>query len=163
MIWTQWLFIAVVLVAGAALAGLVYKNPGRYIGKVYTNPLILIMLGAGAVIVFAWFAGQHTALEKAAFGLGSFLAVRYFAIAMDFAEMFNPKPGVVVTRLDVNMIVTFLSAFAILAGLLNFVGVQKFADSAVEALVAAVGAGMLSVIEVYKNKDRGPIAPVSGP
>ena len=61
------------------------------------------------------------------------------------------------------MIVTFLSAFAILAGLLNFVGVQKFADSAVEALVAAVGAGMLSVIEVYKNKDRGPIAPVNGP
>ena len=104
--------------------------------------------------MFAWFAGEHTALEKAAFGLGSLLSVRYLALGAGFAEMFDPKPGVMVTRLDVNMLVSVFAALAILAGMLNFIGVAEFADAAVEAVAGAIGAGFLTVIDVYRNKDR---------
>ena len=154
MIWTQWLFIVLVL-AFAVLVGLVvYRNPDRFISKIYTNPIVVILIGALAVIVFAWFAGEHTALEKAAFGLGSLLAVRYLALAAGFAEMFDPKPGVMVTRLDLNMLIAVFAALAILAGMLNFIGVTQFADAAVEAIAGAIGAGFLTVIDVYRNKDR---------
>ena len=154
MIWTQWLFIAIVLAIVVLVGIVVYRNPERFISKIYTNPLVVILIGALAVIVFAWFAGEHTALEKAAFGLGSLLAVRYLALAAGFAEMFSPKPGAVVTRLDVNMLVSVLAALAILAGMLNFIGVAEFADAAIESIAGAIGAGFLTVIDVYRNKDR---------
>ena len=154
MIWTQWTFIAIVVVLVALAALVVARNPERYITKIYTNPLAAILLGTVAVIVFAWFAGQHTALEKAAFGLGTLLATRLFIVAMTFAELFSPMPNVRITRLDVNMIGTVLCIFAILAGMLTFIGVQQFADAAVESIAGAVGAGLLSVIGVYMEKDR---------
>ena len=154
MIWTEWLFIGVALAVVGLIGIVVYRNPQRYISKIYTNPIVVILIGAVMVITFAWFAGEHTALEKAAFGLGSLLAVRYLALAAGFAEMFSPKTGAVVTRLDVNMLVSVLAAIAILVGMLNFIGVTEFADAAIESIAGAVGAGFLTVIDVYRNKDR---------
>ena len=154
MIWTQWLFIGLVLAVAGLVGFVVYRFQEPATTGIYTNPIVVILIGALAVIVFAWFAGEHTALEKAAFGLGSLLAVRYLALAAGFAEMFNPKSGAVVTRLDVNMLVSVLAALAILAGMLNFIGVSEFADAAIESIAGAIGAGFLTVIDVYRNKDR---------
>ena len=155
MIWTEWLFIAIVLALTALVAWLVSKNPERYITKIYTNPLAVYGVGTTAIIAFAWFAGEHTFLEKAAFAGGSFLAIKFLGVAADFATMFKPKPAVMVTRLDINMIVMVVYSLAILAGLLNFVGVKEFADAAVESLVGAFVAALLIVGEIYQNKERG--------
>ena len=154
MEWTQWLFIGIVKLLVIAFAVAIWRNPQRFVTKIYTNPLVVFGLGAIAMITFGWFAGEHTALEKAAFGGGSLLSIRYFTIAAGFADMFKPKPSVMVTRLDINMVIMVLYSLAILVGLLSFVGVQQFADAAVEALVGAVVAGLLTVGEIYMTKDR---------
>ena len=154
MEWTQWAFIAAVIAAVAGIGAVVWLNPDKYITKIYTNPLVLYGIGTGVMVVYAWFAGDHTFLEKAAFAGGTFLAVKYLGVAADFAGMFEPKPSAFITRLDVNMVVMVSYAFIILAGLLNFIGVKEFADAAVEAITGAIVAGVLVVGEIYMNKER---------
>lgn len=154
MIWTQWVFIGLALAIVGLVGFVVCRNPQRFITKIYTNPLVVYFMLAAAVIVFAWFAGNHTFLEKAAFGLGSLLAIKYLGIAANFAEMFNPKRGEMVTRLDLNMVLMVLYSLAILAGLMSFIGIAQFADAAVESLAGAFGAAGLIVGEIYMNKER---------
>ena len=64
MEWTQWLFIAIVALLVIAFAVAVWRDPSQFITRIYTNPLVVFGLGAISMIVFAWFAGEHTALGE---------------------------------------------------------------------------------------------------
>ena len=129
-----------------------------FVTKIYTNPLVLMVMAAIASILFSSLVGAfpvHEGLQKAAFIFGTGLAGGYFSVAVVFSAKSNTmvESNSNFTKFDLNVFVSILSALLILTGLVIFVGVTAFTDSVAEGVASSTAGGILGVIMAFAKKD----------
>ena len=162
-----WALVSIVALGSLFIGYRMLQEPERFFTKIRTNPLMFYLAAMLLSLGLSWFTSTHTIpdghvnpiLEKAAFIFATGVVIRYLGACADFADMFTPNPdNIRATRLDINVAFLLMMTGFVTIGLFGWVGVENFADHAIESVVTAIMVGLFAAADIYRKKDDG--APV---